>query len=65
MAGKQYIICGTEAPQLQEDDGSEQLRLHLYGPDDDHRIKLEIDDIRRRMFKEVPERLRDLLDIAT
>lgn len=41
------------------------LCLHLYGADDDHKVTLEIEDIRQQMFKDVPTRLRDLLDIAT
>lgn len=65
MEGKRYIICGTDSPHLQPEDGSEVLRLHLYGSDDDHKIKLEIEDIRKQIYKDVPIRLRDLLDIAT
>ena len=44
---------------------ADALRLHLYGADDDHKITLQIDDIRRQIYKEVPARFHDLLDIAT
>ena len=65
MQSEQYIICGDAAANLPTDREAGALRLHLYGADDDHKITLRIDDIRRQIYKEVPARFHDLLDIAT
>jgi 7-cyano-7-deazaguanine synthase in queuosine biosynthesis len=65
MNRERQIICGSPTVSSPANDKTDTLRLHLYGADDDHRIRLQIDDIRRQMYKEVPARFRDLLDIAT
>jgi hypothetical protein len=65
MRNKQYIICGNAKTSLSAECEASALRLHLYGPDDDNKITLRIDDIRTQMYKEVPNRFHDLLDIAT
>ena len=65
MQSKQYIICGDAAATLPTEYEADALRLHLYGRDDDNKITLQIDDIRTQMYKDVPERFHDLLDIAT
>lgn len=65
MENSRYIICGEETSHLPAKAGDEALRLHLYGADDDYKITLEIEDIRQQIYKDVPVRLRDLLDIAT
>jgi 7-cyano-7-deazaguanine synthase in queuosine biosynthesis len=65
MQPERYIICGDAIPQLPSEAESKALRIHLYGADDECKVTLRIEDIRRQMFKEVPDRFRDLLDIAT
>jgi len=65
MENEQFILCGEETKCLAAERGDGALHLHLYGADDDHKITLEIEDIRQQMYKDVPTRLRDLLDIAT
>ena len=65
MENEQFIICGEETKSMAAQRGAGALCLHLYGADDDHKVTLEIEDIRQQMFKDVPTRLRDLLDIAT
>lgn len=65
MQSKRYIVCGDAAPTLPAEHEADALRLHLYGPDDDNKITLQIDDIRTQMYKDVPDRFHDLLDIAT
>lgn len=65
MDNKKYIICGdAHLPQLvtKEED---TIRFHIDGTDDDFRIMLEIENIRDNVYKDVPSRFRDLLDIAT
>lgn len=65
MQSKRYVICGDATVIPPPECEAEALRLHLYGNDDDHKITLQIDDIRRQMYKEVPARFHDLLEIAT
>lgn len=65
MAGERYILCGDSKAAVPAESQADALGLHLYGADDDHKITLQIDDIRTQMYKEVPARFRDLLDIAT
>jgi 7-cyano-7-deazaguanine synthase in queuosine biosynthesis len=65
MQNKRYVICGDATANLPAKCETDALRLHLYGPDDDHKITLRINDIRTQMYKEVPARFHDLLDIAT
>lgn len=65
MAGERYILCGDSKTVVPAESQADALGLHLYGADDDHKITLQIDDIRTQMYKEVPARFRDLLDIAT
>ncbi|MCC9609378.1 7-cyano-7-deazaguanine synthase [Blastopirellula sp. JC732] len=60
-----YIICGDSLPQLSTECESNTTRLHIYGSDDDCKLNLRIDEIQKRLYKEVPARFRDLLDIAT
>jgi len=65
MCGERYIICGDATATVPAESRADVLRLHLYGGDDDYKITLQIDDIRRQLYKQVPARFRDLLDIAT
>jgi len=65
MCGERYIICGDATATVPAESRADVLRLHLYGGDDDYKITLQIDDIRRQLYKQVPARFHDLLDIAT
>jgi 7-cyano-7-deazaguanine synthase in queuosine biosynthesis len=65
MANEHHIICGNIKAAGLDGSDANVTRLHLYGPQDDYRIKLEIDDIRTQMCKNVHSRFHDLLDIAT
>lgn len=65
MANKRYIICGDAKATVPNECEAESFRLHLYGAEDEQKITLQIDDIRTQMYKEVPARFHDLLDIAT
>lgn len=57
------VVCG-EASVPKSYQGS-LLHLHLYGSDDSHKVTFEIEDIRKSIFSDVADRLRDLLDIAS
>ena len=65
MASERYIICGDAKATMPAQFEADALQLHLYGAEDEHKITLQIDDIRTQMYKEVPARFHDLLDIAT
>jgi hypothetical protein len=65
MASERYIICGDAKATVPAESEADALQLHLYGVEDEHKITLQIDDIRTQMYKEVPARFHDLLDIAT
>lgn len=65
MASERYIICGDAKATVPAQFEADALQLHLYGAEDEHKITLQIDDIRTQMYKEVPARFHDLLDIAT
>lgn len=65
MANERYIICGDAKVPVPIECEAESFRLHLYGAEDEQKITLQIDDIRTQMYKEVPARFHDLLDIAT
>lgn len=65
MAIERRILCGDDIAGVQEPD-SDTLRMHLYGEsDEDHRIRLTIEQLQSRMYKEIPDRFRDLMDLAT
>ena len=65
MGNKRYVICGNAQPKLSAEAEAGALKLHLHGKDDDNKITLSIDDIRAHLYREVPNRLLDLLMIAT
>lgn len=62
MASERYIICGGAAAKLPTACDADAVRLHLYGADDDNKITLQIDDLRKQMYRDVPARFHDLLD---
>jgi len=66
MQNKRYIICGNAAFIVPQEYAAETLYYHLIGKDDEYRkVELKIGDIRRSMYKEIPDRFHDLLEIAT
>jgi len=65
MGTERYIICGDAKSTVPPGHEADALKLHLYGAEDDNKITLQIDDIRTQIYKEVPARFHDLLDIAT
>lgn len=60
-----YVVCGDAKSRSPHGGNDNSVRLHLYGPNDDDKIALRIEDIRRQMYKDIPKRYHDLLDIAT
>lgn len=65
MQNKRYILCGKVAYDVPEDYQETALSYHLTGNDEHPRkVTLEIDDFRRSLFREIPDRLHDLLEIA-
>ncbi len=65
MSNDHYVICGEASPQLSPECEGKSVRFHLYGPEDENKLTLCIDEIRQQMYQNVPARFRDLLDIAT
>jgi hypothetical protein len=65
MQSKRYIICGNPSFQIPAGFEDDALRFHLHGVDDEFKITLSIADIHRSMYKDVPVRYHDLLEIAT
>ncbi|MBP7946062.1 MAG: 7-cyano-7-deazaguanine synthase [Verrucomicrobia bacterium] len=65
MASERYIVCGGASATVPASLEQDAIRLHLYGPQDDDKLTLKIEDIREQMYKEVPARFHDLLEIAT
>lgn len=66
MQNKRYIICGKIEFTVPSEYEAESLHYHLIGRDDEYRkVTLKIGDIRQSMYKEIPDRFHDLLEIAT
>jgi 7-cyano-7-deazaguanine synthase in queuosine biosynthesis len=65
MQDKRLILCGNPAFDVPADLAGGAMRFHLHGADDDHKVTLRIEDIRRSMYSDVPLRFHDLLEIAT
>src|SRR5688572_26989685 len=65
MSNDRYVVCGDVEPNLDNECQANTTQLHLYGSDDDNKVTLKIEEFRKQMYKEVPARFRDLLDIAT
>jgi len=65
MGSERYVVCGDATVTMPAECEADALRLHLYGPDDNEKITLRINDLRTQMCKDVPRRFHDLLDIAT
>jgi hypothetical protein len=65
MQDKRYIICGNAAFNIPPGFVETALRFHLHGSDDDFKVTLNIADIHRSLYRDVPTRFHDLLEIAT
>ena len=56
MQNKRYVICGKADFEVPVEFADETLRYHLIGKDDEPRkVKLEIDDVQRSLYKEIPD----------
>jgi len=65
MQNKRYVLCGNAPTDGIVEDPNRDLRLRLWGNDGPDKITLRIEDIHKRMFKNVPDAFHDLLEIAT
>lgn len=65
MQAKRNIFCGNVSTASIDFKPEHDLQLHLFGKEDDGKLTLQIEDIRRKMFKDIPALFLDLLDIAT
>jgi 7-cyano-7-deazaguanine synthase in queuosine biosynthesis len=65
MQDKRYIICGNAPTSGIEENPERDLRLRLWGKDGPDKITLRIEDIHKKMSKDVPDSFQDLLEIAT
>lgn len=67
MQAKRYVLCGNRSYNIPAEDEKTALKYHLIGDDEDHprKVTLRIGDIRQNLYKEIPDRFHDLLEIAT
>jgi 7-cyano-7-deazaguanine synthase in queuosine biosynthesis len=66
MSNKVAVVCGNaKVSDFVTADCDSTIRLHQYGLEDDFRVTLGIEGLRGSMYKDVPARLHDFLDIAT
>lgn len=63
MTTERTILCGDVSADKLPTGSEGVVDLSLLGPRPN--IKLSIDDIRKYLFKDIPSRLKDLLEIAT
>lgn len=63
MTRERLILCGSVADKELRSRDLQPLRLQLWGPD--RNVRLKIADVRERLWRDLPERLLDLIDIAT
>jgi hypothetical protein len=54
MQDKRYIICGNAACDLPPGYADTAMRFHLHGPEDDFKVTLNIADIHRSLYRDVP-----------
>lgn len=64
MQSKRYILCGNVSAQGISEDPSRDLRLRLSGKTGHGNITLRIEDVHSKMFRSVPPKFHDLLEIA-
>lgn len=60
MQDKRYIICGNAPTSGIEENPERDLRLRLWGKDGPDKITLRIEDIHKKMSKDVPDSFQDL-----
>ena len=65
MQDERYIICGNAPTSGIEENPERDLRQRLWGKDGPDKITLRIEDIHKKMSKDVPDSFQDLLEIAT
>lgn len=65
MQDKRYVLCGNVSAQGISEDPARDLRLRLSGRPGHGNITLRIEDVHTKMFRGVPSRFHDLLEIAT
>lgn len=65
MQSKRYVFCGNTSAQGISDDPKRDLRLRLSGKEGQGNITLRIEDVHSKMFRGVPSKFHDLLEIAT
>lgn len=67
MQDKRYIICGNVNYNVPTEFMDSVLRYHLIDDNTEHprKVTLQIGDIRRSLYNEIPDRFHDLLEIAT
>lgn len=63
MQSRRYVICGNASPE-EGTDPDQELRLQLSGKEGRGNVKLWIEDIHKRMFRNVPTKFHDLIEIA-
>ncbi|MDB5311552.1 MAG: hypothetical protein JWO38_5754 [Gemmataceae bacterium] len=62
MAPERLILCGGVREPRSRPDGSDPVELRLWGPG--RNVFLTLEDVRRRMYRDIPPALLDLLDVA-
>ena len=65
MQSKRYVLCGNVSAKGISEDPSRDLRLRLSGKTGHGNITLRIEDVHSKMFRSVPPKFHDLLEIAT
>lgn len=65
MQSKRYVLCGNASAKDISEDPSRDLRLRLSGKSGHGNITLRIEDVHSKMFRSVPPKFHDLLEIAT
>src|SRR5438046_3750384 len=64
MATEQFILCGGVRESGLPADAPEPVRLRLEHRAADPNVYLNIDDVRRGMYQDVPAAFLDLIDLA-
>lgn len=64
MQNRHHIVCGhmTSVPEVPPKEGI--LRLWLRGPEGPEKLTLRIEDIEQHLFRNVPDKFLDLIEIA-
>lgn len=65
MQNKHHIICGHNTTVPKAVSGKDTLRLWLRGPEGPEKLALRIEDIETHLYRNVPDKFLDLIEIAT